>query len=318
MEERASDDVRAGGGSDAARIAAANLKGIIAMSAAMASFACGDTLMKLAATSLPTSELLFIRGLCVTVVSVAAGLVLGAFTELKAAMSRVMALRAAGDVAGGWLFQSGLARMAYPDLMAITQLNPLTITAASALFLGERVGWRRWTATCVGLIGVVIIIRPGSSAFNWWALAGVASVLAATVRDLATRRVDRRVPPLLIMTLSAAAVMLASLAVAPFSAWAWPPASIAAMLGCAAMFSLTGQLCIIIAMRTGEVAAVAPFRYSIIVFAIFSGVVIFDHFPDGPTLLGIVIVGAAGLYTFFREQKLRRLAMAQTPSGPPP
>ena len=318
MEERASDDVRAGGGSDAARIAAANLKGIIAMSAAMASFACGDTLMKLAATSLPTSELLVIRGMCVTIVSVAAGLALGAFTELKAAMSRVMALRAAGDVAGGWLFQSGLARMAYPDLMAITQLNPLTITAASALFLGERVGWRRWTATCVGLIGVVIIIRPGSSAFNWWALAGVASVLAATVRDLATWRVDRRVPPLLIMTVSAAAVMLASLAVAPFSAWAWPPALIAAMLGCAAMFSLTGQLCIIIAMRTGEVAAVAPFRYSIIVFAIFSGVVIFDHFPDGATLLGIVIVGAAGLYTFFREQKLRRLAMARSSGGPRP
>jgi drug/metabolite transporter (DMT)-like permease len=318
VEERAIDDVRAGGQSDAARIAAANLKGIIAMSAAMASFACGDTLMKLAATSLPTSELLFIRGLCVSVVSVAAGLALGAFIEIKAAMSRVMALRAAGDVAGGWLFQSGLARMAYPDLMAITQLNPLTITAASALFLGERVGWRRWTATCVGLIGVIIIIRPGSSAFNWWALAGVASVLAATVRDLATRRVDPRVPPLLIMTLSAAAVMLASLAVAPFSAWAWPPASIAAMLACAAMFSLIGQLCIIIAMRTGEVAAVAPFRYSIILFAIFSGVVIFDHFPDGPTLLGIVIVGAAGLYTFFREQKLRRLAIAQSAGGPRP
>lgn len=315
MEERASEGVRAGVQIDAARIAAANLKGIIAMSAAMGSFACGDTLMKIASVSLPTSELLFVRGLCVTTASIIAALAMGAFTELRAAMSGAMALRAVGDVAGGWLFQSGLARMAYPDLMAITQLNPLTITAASALFLGERVGWRRWSATLVGLIGVIVIIRPGSNAFNWWALAGVASVLAATVRDLATRRVDRRVPPILIMTLSAGAVTLASLSVAPFAVWAWPAAPTLAMLAGAAAFSLIGQLCVIIAMRTGEISAVAPFRYAIIVFAILSGIVVFDHFPDGPTLLGLVIVAVAGLYTFFREQKLRRLAVAKQSSG---
>ncbi|MET0568825.1 MAG: DMT family transporter [Hyphomicrobiaceae bacterium] len=314
MDERASEDMRAGGQSEAARIAAANLKGIVAMSAAMGSFACGDTIMKLASTTLPTSELLFIRGLCVTTASIAAALAMGAFTELRAAMSGAMALRAGGDVAGGWLFQSGLARMAYPDLMAITQLNPLTMTAASALFLGEKVGWRRWSAAFVGLIGVLIIIRPGSSTFTWWALAGIASVLAATVRDLATRRVDRRVPPFLIMTLSAGAVTLASLLVAPFAAWEWPAGSTFAMLVAASMFSLTGQLCVIIAMRTGEVSAVAPFRYTIIVFAILSGIVVFDHLPDGPTLVGIVIVAAAGLYTFFREQQLRRLAMAKPSS----
>ena len=315
MEERASEGLRAGGQIDAARIAAANLKGIVAMSAAMASFACGDTLMKIVSAALPTSELLFIRGLCVTTASIAAALAMGAFTELRAAMSGAMALRAGGDVAGGWLFQSGLARMAYPDLMAITQLNPLTITAASALFLGEKVGWRRWSATLVGLVGVLVIIRPGSSAFNWWALAGVASVLAATVRDLATRRVDRRVPPILIMTLSAGAVTVASLSVAPFVVWSWPAWSTLAMLVGAAIFSLIGQLCVIMAMRTGEVSAVAPFRYTIIVFAILSGILVFDHVPDGPTLIGIVIVAAAGLYTFFREQKLRRLAVAKQSSG---
>jgi len=314
VDERASEDMGDGGQSEAARIAAANLKGIVAMSAAMGSFACGDTIMKLASTTLPTSELLFIRGLCVTTASIAAALAMGAFTELRAAMSGAMALRAGGDVAGGWLFQSGLARMAYPDLMAITQLNPLTMTAASALFLGEKVGWRRWSAAFVGLIGVLIIIRPGSSTFTWWALAGIASVLAATVRDLATRRVDRRVPPFLIMTLSAGAVTLASLLVAPFAAWEWPAGSTFAMLVAASMFSLTGQLCVIIAMRTGEVSAVAPFRYTIIVFAILSGIVVFDHLPDGPTLVGIVIVAAAGLYTFFREQQLRRLAMAKPSS----
>ena len=84
------------------------------------------------------------------------------------------------------------------------------------------------------------------------------------------------------------------------------------MLCGAATFSLLGQLGIIIAMRTGEVSAVVPFRYMIIPFAIFSGVVVFGQFPDALTLLGIAIVTLAGLYTFFREQKLRRLAARQS------
>ena len=313
MDERASEDMRAGGQSDAARIAAANLKGIIAMSAAMASFACGDTLMKLASATLPTSELLFIRGLCVTTASIAAALAMGAFTELRAAMSRAMALRAGGDVAGGWLFQSGLARMAYPDLMAITQLNPLTMTAASALFLGEKVGWRRWTATFVGLIGVLIIIRPGSSAFNWWALAGIASVLAATVRDLATRRVDRRVPPILIMTLSAAAVTLAEPVAwrrsllgqrppALTAGKAWRPRPCSRSSASCASSSPCARARFLPSRRSATPSSCSPSSR-----AFWSSIIS----PMAPTLVGIVIVAAAGLYTFFREQKLRRLAMAK-------
>jgi S-adenosylmethionine uptake transporter len=81
----------------------------------------------------------------------------------------------------------------------------MLLTAASALFLAERVGWRRWTATGVGFLGVLIIVRPGGSTFSWWALAGIASVLCTTVRDLSTRSINRRVPAILIMTLSAAA-----------------------------------------------------------------------------------------------------------------
>ncbi|MGE5511756.1 MAG: DMT family transporter [Bacteroidota bacterium] len=308
MGERGSDDLRAAGHLDAAHIAAANLKGIIAMSVAMASFACGDTLMKIASSSLPTSELLFFRGLVVTLIAAGAALVMGAFFELRAAMSRAMAVRAIGDVGGGWFFQSGLARLAYADLTAITQLGPLMITAASALFLGERVGWRRWSAAVVGLIGVLIIIRPGSDAFNWWAVAGIASAVCSTIRDLATRRIDRRVPPVLIMTISAGTVTVAALCVAPFAKWAMPTGGLLLMLAAAGVFSLFGQLCTIVAMRTGEVSAVAPFRYTIIPFSILSGMIVFNYLPDVATLIGICIVAGAGLYTFFREQTLRRMA----------
>ncbi len=293
---------------DAPTETTSNLRGILFMTAACASFACGDTIMKLAAGQVPTSELLFLRGLFVTLGGLGLAIALGSLAMLHRAMSRAMALRAAGDVTGAWGFQTALAKMPYADLTAVGQLIPLSITAASALFLGEKVGWRRWTATAVGLIGVLLIIRPGSSAFNWWALGGIVSVLGSTVRDLATRRVDRGVPPPIIMMLSAGAVTLSSLVAAPFAGWSQPTGGLVAAMAGAAIFSLIGQMCVIISVRSADISAVAPFRYTIILFAIVSGVLIFGHFPDAMTLAGTAIVVAAGLYTFYREQSLRRLA----------
>jgi len=288
--------------------AASNLRGILFMTAACASFACGDTIMKLLAGQVPTSELLFLRGCFVTTGGFVLAVALGSLAAFHKALSGAMAARAAGDVTGAWSFQLALARMPYADLTAIGQLIPLLITAASAIFLRVRVGWRRWTATAIGLMGVLLIIRPGSSAFNWWALAGIVSVLASTLRDLATRRVDRGVPPTVIMMLSAGAVTLSSLVAAPFSDWTWPPLPLVLATGAAGLFSLFGQICIIISVRAGDISAVAPFRYTIIVFAIISGVTVFGHLPDALTLLGMTIVVAAGLYTFYREQALRRRA----------
>lgn len=285
-----------------------NLRGILFMSAACASFACGDTIMKLASGSVPTSELLFLRGSFVTFGGLLLAFALGSLAVLHRAMSMAMAVRAAGDTTGAWGFQLALARMPYADLSAIGQLIPLTITAASALFFGEKVGWRRWTATAFGLLGVLLIIRPGSSTFNWWALAGILSVLGATVRDLATRRIDPTVPPPIIMMLSAGAVTVSSLVASLFDTWLVPSAGLVMAMATAAVFSLIGQMCIIISVRSADISAVAPFRYTIIIFAIVSGVLVFGHFPDAVTLLGTAIVVSAGLYTFYREQALRRLA----------
>lgn len=283
-----------------------NARGIFFMMAACGSFACGDTIMKLSSGQVPTSELLFLRGCFVTTGGFLVALSLGALAAFHRALSRAMAARAVGDVTGAWGFQLALARMPYADLTAVGQLMPLAITAASALFLGEKVGWRRWTATAVGLAGVLLIIRPGSSAFNWWALAGIVSVLGGTMRDLATRSVDRSVPPPVIMMLSAAAVTASSLVASLFAPWQWPTPGLVLAMTCAAMFSLFGQMCIIVSVRSADISAVAPFRYSIILFAILAGVLVFGHFPDPLTLAGTAIVVSAGLYSFYREQALRR------------
>ena len=291
-----------------------NIRGILAMIAACASFACGDTVMKLLADSAPTSQLVFIRGVFVFLGALIACIYLGAFAVLHRAFSRAMAIRAAGDTGGAWSFQLALARMPYADLTAIGQLGPLTITAASAIFLAEKVGWRRWTATAIGFLGVLLIIRPGSSAFTWWALMGIASVLCGTIRDLGTRKVDPSVPPPMMSLFSAGLTVLTSLAAAAMVSWHWPGMWTVLGLFAAAMFSLLGQWWTIISVRSGELSAVVPFRYSIILFAIVSGIFVFGHFPDPITMLGIFIVCGAGLYTFHREQTLKRQA-AQREAG---
>jgi drug/metabolite transporter (DMT)-like permease len=283
-----------------------NLKGIAAMVAATALFTCGDAAMKIVSGSLPTGETVFIRGVCtVTIVTIAAFWT-GAIYRLRDAFVRVMGWRCVGDVGGALFFQAALARMPFADLMGILQMTPLSLTAASALFLGEHVGWRRWTAVAIGFAGALLVIKPGTSAFNAWALLGVLAVLSGTLRDVSTRRLDVALSPLLIMMLSQIVVVFGGLGCWAFESWKVPDPAELLALAFASVFSLIGHLCVIFSLRSGEVAAVAPFRYAGIVWAILLGFLIWNQLPDALSLVGILILASAGLYTFYREQQLRR------------
>ncbi len=276
------------------------------MLAAMASFACGDTLMKLASTELPTGELVWLRAMGMSGASLLYALLTGAFRNAWRMLAPPMLLRALGDVGGAISFQSALARIALADVVAIVQANPLLVTAASAVFLSERVGWRRWTAAGVGLLGVLLIIRPGTSAFTWWSILALGSVLFSTLRDVSTKCIDRAVPAVLIIWLSSTTVGFGGLALALFEDWAWPERGIVLQMMGAGAFSLAGHICIIAAVRKGDLSAVAPFRYSIVVWALILGFLIWGDLPDLLTVLGMLIVTGAGLYSFHRELVARR------------
>ena len=285
-----------------------NTAGIIAMLGAMASFACGDSLMKLTSADLPTGELVWLRSLLMVAATSLFALATGAFRNAWRLLAPPMMLRAFADIGGAIAYQSALARMAFADLTAISQVNPLLVTAASAIFLAERVGWRRWTAACVGLMGVLLIIRPGTSAFTWWSVVALLSVLCATTRDVATKCIDRAVPAVLIIWVSSGVVGLGAMLLAFVESWHWPAPHVVLQIVGAAVFSLMGHAFIIAAVRKGDLSAVAPFRYSIIVWALILGYVIWGHFPDSMTLLGMAIVIGAGIYTFHRELAVRRKA----------
>ena len=278
------------------------------MLAAMAVFVVNDTQVKLAAAHLPTGEAIFLRGLFTTAFCLALIFASGLAWALPHALSPMVLGRAASDVGASILFLLALVHMPLGDIFGIIQFTPLAITAAAALFLGARVGWRRWLATGLGLVGVLIIVRPGGSAFSPYALFAFASIAFSVSRDLLTRGVAGHVPSLVIAVASAASVTLASLGFTLFEDWQWPRLPALLMLFGSGAALLAGQYWLIAAMRTGEIAVVAPFRYSIILWAIAAGFLVWGEVPDLASWLGIAIVSAAGLYTFLREQRLARMA----------
>jgi drug/metabolite transporter (DMT)-like permease len=285
------------------------LRGIALMLASMAIIVVNDTLMKVAAGELPTGQTIFVRGLLTSVLGGIVIVASGAYETVRHALSRRVLWRAAADVGGTIFFLNALVRMPMADLFGILQFIPLAVTAGAALFMGARVGWRRWTATCVGLLGVLIIVRPGGSAFTSAAILAVLAVLFSALRDLLSRSVPASVPPLIIVTVSAAVVTLASLGFTAVETWRWPQNSTLLILLGASAALLAGQAWLVAAMRTGHIGAVAPFRYSMVLWAIVAGYVVWGEIPDAAAWAGISIVTAAGLYTFWRE----RLAKPATP-----
>jgi drug/metabolite transporter (DMT)-like permease len=272
------------------------------MLGAMGCFVSGDTIIKYSGQSLPVGELMFLRGLFASIIITATGFISGVFQHSFHILTPAMAVRTVGEIGATMLFFSALVRMPFADVNAIGQFTPLAVTAGAAMFLGEQVGWRRWLATAAGLAGVLIIIRPGSTAFNWGALFVLGSVACVTVRDLVTRQMGLALPALVIATVSSAGVAVSGLLLLPFETWQLPSPGLVALLGCAAVFIFGGYYWIITAMRTGEIAVVSPFRYTATVFALVSGYVVFGEVPEGVTAFGILVVMAAGLYTLHRER----------------
>jgi len=284
-----------------------NIIAIAAMIGSQAVFTVNDALMKLAARELPGGQAIFIRGLFTIALALTLAVAMGG---LRAWPTRkdwpLIGLRNVGEIGATLLYLTALFNMPIADATAILQFLPLAITAGAALFLGERVGWRRWLATSVGFVGVLLIIRPGTPSFTGWSLVALASLAAIVLRDLTTRRIDRRVPTALLTLISSLSVTTAASAFAFVETWHLPTGKGLAMAGGAAFFVLAGYYLIIEAMRRGDVAVVSPFRYSVMLWAIIAGVLLFGEVPDPIALMGTALVITAGLYTFFRERQLAR------------
>lgn len=285
-----------------------NLRGIILMTLAAASFVCNDAIMKYLSQHMPLAQAIFLRGLITTLVLAALAAQQGVIGFRPTGRDlRLIGWRTFGEVAASIAFLVALVAMPLATLTAIMQSVPLAVTLAAALFLRAPIGARRLTAIIVGFAGVLIIVRPGAGAFGVESLLGLLAVGSVVIRDLTTRQLDRSVPSATVALIASAGVLVMG-AVWLAIEGSWSPVSgrlwMLVCLGSACL--ITGFLGVIAAMRVGDVDVVAPLRYVGLVFALVLGWVVFGDWPDLLTFIGAGIVVATGLYTFQRERRLAR------------
>jgi drug/metabolite transporter (DMT)-like permease len=280
-------------------------KGIFAMLAAMGLFTTVDTLIKLTSSGLPLGEMILMRNAIASVCILTYGWIAGGMTLPDSAPRAVLGWRMLAEVLSTLTFLSALVAFPIAEVTGIMQFMPLALTAAAAVFLHEPVGWRRWLAALVGLGGVLLIVPPGAGASSPAVLLAFAAIGFVVLRDIMTRKIGMDVPTLTLTAMSAVSTLGAGLVLAPFETWIVPSAVQVLAMTAAAIALLGAYVCIIIAMRTGEIAAVSPFRYSVILWAVLSGYLFWGELPSTQAALGITIVVCAGLYTFWREQVRR-------------
>ncbi len=282
-----------------------NVQGAVFMMLGMAGFVFNDTLMKLMSSDLPMFQAIFLRGFGATLLISLMAYRRGAlWYPLQGADWRMVILRITGEVGATVCFITALFNMPIANATAILQVMPLAVTLGAALFLRETVGWRRYTAIGIGFIGVLIMVRPGSEGFSIYSTYAMATVLFLVLRDLATRKLAAAVPSLFVTFLSATAVTLHAGVMTMFDEWAPVAPQHVGMLAGASIFILAGYLFSTMAMRVGDVSFSSPFRYTVLLWAILSGIVVFGEIPDMMTIFGSLIVVLTGLYTFYREHAL--------------
>ncbi len=299
-----------------------NLRGIAAISACNLLFLINDTQMKLVSTELPLGEIMLLRGcLAAAWLSLIVALT-GTRVQLGVLANRAVFWRTVAEIASAYLYLVALFQIPIANANTILQVVPLMVTAAAAVFLKEPVGWRRWSAIAVGFAGVLIVIRPGLSGFNEFSLLALAAAAFIALRDMTTRIMPRGVPTLMIALLTAVTVTVSGpiYGVITGEHWIMPSGRAVALLASASIFLIGGYLTAVDFMRHGDIAVVAPFRYTVIIWAVIVGFLVWREVPDTLMVVGTLVIIATGVYTFHRERLIAMRAAApiaeEEPSRP--
>lgn len=287
-----------------------NIHGILLVIAAMAGFTIEDMFIKQLTATLPVGQVLVILGIGSATIFLLLARVRGHRVFMRAAWRPVFLARALAEAVSALSFVTALALVDISVVAAVFQATPLAITMGAALFLGEEVGWRRWTAIGLGFAGVLIIIRPGLEGFEPAVLFVLITVISIAARDLITRRMDVAVPSMII-AFQGFAVLIPAGAILLLATGGSPQAMTSvqgSMMLCAMVFGAMSYYGIVHAMRIADAAAVTPFRYTRLLFSLIVGVLVFGERPDALTLAGAALIIGTGLYTFLREQQIARRA----------
>ena len=267
-----------------------------------------DVTAKYLSATLPSIEITWIRFMVFALI-MTPGMIPGSpLYALRSDRPRFQVMRGVTLLGSSLFFITGLRYLPIAEASATGFVSPLFVTALSIIFLSERVGMRRWAATAVGLIGVLVILRPGTSAFHAAAFFPVISALSWACTLIMTRMMSGRDPAITTMTYSSIVGISILTLLVPF-VWvapSWHDLLFGLLIGVA---STLGQWIVVLAFRYADASVLAPFQYTQLLWVSILGFLVFGELPDIWTVVGAAFIVASGLYTAHRE-RVRRLQLA--------
>ena len=297
----------------------ANLTGIFWMIASMAAFAVEDTFIKTATKQLPIGQVLILFG--------AGGAILFAYLTQRSGanlltaqvFSKIMMIRAVCELIGRLFYVLAIALTPLSSATAILQATPIVVVLGAIVFFGETVGWRRWCAIVAGLVGVVIILRPGAADFSALSLLAVVGTLGFAGRDLASRAAPASLSTSILGLYGFLTVVVAGalFSLGDAKVFFWPTVANVMGLAAAVGVGVFAYTALMKAMRSGSISTVTPFRYTRLLFGISLGMVIFGERLDGPMIVGCLVVIGSGLFIWWQGKLSTKTALLSSPVQDP-
>jgi drug/metabolite transporter (DMT)-like permease len=288
----------------------ARLAGIGLMLLGVSMFSLGDAIGKFIVASYPVSQLLLLRA------SVPLAILLVLIWRHRATLPRLerpwlQLLRMVLSTAEVAAFFIAVVYLPLADVITYYLAGPIFVTALSAIILREHVGWRRWSAVVVGFCGVLIALQPSAQTVTWPAIIALAGSLSFAVLMIVTRSL-RATPDIVLAATQFAGTFSVGLVLAPF-AWVAPSLPALGLFVLAGCISIVALLCTNRSLKLAPASVVVPYQYSMIVWAVMFGYLVFGDVPSVATIVGAAIIIGAGLYIFLREQQLGRGETAVSP-----
>ena len=284
------------------------IKAIVLAVSATVLFGSSDTISKYLSGSLPIVEFIWIRYVLFLITA-------ACLVRRRSILPRNPGLqitRGLCVVGSSILFVYGVRQMTMAQATTISFLSPLLITILSIPLLGETVGPRRWAAVAVGMLGMLVVVRPGLGGFQPAALFGVASAFCWALALIITRKISNSDTPQTTVLWSAGIGTAVLSLILPFQA-IWPTPKQLGLSLVLGVLASGGQWVVILAHRIAPASLLAPFFYGQLLWVSVLGFLVFGNLPDIWTIVGATIIAASGLYTAHRERVRRQERRRATP-----
>jgi len=287
-----------------------NLRGIIFMVLSTGTFVINDTMLKLATEGLPPFQVLFLRGLAAAIWCLPLVALTGNLPKMGQALTPIVLVRNLFELGAVLCFIVALSQVPIADITAINQTAPMLLLLGAAIVFGDRIGVLRMVLIAAGFVGALLVAQPGGQSFSPYLLLGFGCALGSALRDLAGRRVPARVPVMVVTYGTILVVMVgAGVLHVLFEDWQAPTLRHLALLAGSGLFLTFGHLLLFLSYRTGAMGVVAPFIYMFAVWAVISGIVVFNTLPNALAIAGIVLILVSGVTIVLLDERKRRLAV---------